>query len=100
MSPYYPHLTLFLPSGRLFWVSYSGKVEIALNSLENHHGAFSGLLCTAIIGGAIIPWLIGLLGDLIGLRLSLTIIFLTLGYILSISFWAKPIINNKTINFN
>jgi len=78
-------------------VMWSVIFSLALNSLENHHGAFSGLLCTAIIGGAVIPWLIGGLGDLIGLRFSMSIIFLTLGYILSISFWAKPIINNKTI---
>jgi fucose permease len=71
--------------------------SLELNSLESHQGAFSGLLCTAIIGGAVIPWLIGALSDYIGLRFSMSLIYLTLGYILSISFWAKPIINNKTI---
>jgi fucose permease len=79
-------------------VMWSVIFSLALNSLESHHGAFSGLLCTAIIGGAIVPWLIGALSDFIGLRFSMSLIYLTLGYILSISFWAKPIINNKTIS--
>lgn len=79
-------------------VMWSVIFSLALNSLENHHGAFSGLLCTAIIGGAIVPWIIGGLSDLIGLRFSMTLLFLTLGYIFSIGFWAKPIVNNKTIS--
>lgn len=78
-------------------VMWSIIFSLALNSLENHHGAFSGLLCTAIIGGAIVPWFIGMLSDFIGLRLSMMFIYLTLGYILSISIWARPLINNKTI---
>lgn len=78
-------------------VMWSVIFSLALNSLDNHHGAFSGLLCTAIIGGAIVPWVIGGLSDLIGLRYSMMLIYITLGYILSIGFWAKPIVNNKTI---
>ncbi len=81
-------------------VMWSVIFSLALNSLDEHHGAFSGLLCTAIIGGAVVPWFIGVLGDFIGLRLSMTLIFLTLAYILSISFWAKPIISNKTIKIH
>lgn len=83
--------------GFFFSVMWSVIFSLALNSLENHHGAFSGLLCTAITGGAIIPWLIGGLGDVISLRYSMIILMITLGYIFCIGFWAKPLINNKTI---
>jgi fucose permease len=65
--------------------------------LESHHGSFSGILCTAIIGGAVVPLAIGWLGDLFGLRIGMLVIYLTLGYILSIGMWAKPIITNETI---
>lgn len=71
--------------------------SLALNSVPSEHGTFSGILCTGIAGGAIIPALIGALADLLGLRAGMMILYVTLGYILSISFWAKPLVQNKTI---
>ncbi len=49
-------------------VMWSIIFSLALNSVEKHHGSFSGILCTGIIGGAVVPLLIGLLGDRFGLR--------------------------------
>jgi len=71
--------------------------SLALNSLESHHGSFSGILCTGIIGGALVPLVIGRLGDLFGLRQGMLVLYLTLGYILSIGLWARPLIANETI---
>jgi len=79
-------------------VMWSIVFSLALNSVESHHGSFAGILCTAIIGGAIIQVIIGWLGDMFGLRIGMFFIFLTLGYLFSIGIWAKPIITNKTIN--
>lgn len=78
-------------------VMWSIIFSLALNSLEHHHGAFSGILVTGIIGGAIVPLIIGWLGDMAGLRQGMTFLYITLGYILSIGFWAKPLIQNETI---
>jgi fucose permease len=78
-------------------VMWSIIFSLALNSVERHHGSFSGILCTAITGGAVAPLVIGWLGDLIGLRLGMLFLYLPLGYILSIGFWSRPIINNPTI---
>ncbi|MBK7103747.1 MAG: MFS transporter [Ignavibacteriae bacterium] len=78
-------------------VMWSIIFSLALNSLENHHGSFAGILCTAIIGGAIVQLIIGWLGDIFGLRIGMMFIFLTLAYIFTIGIWAKPIINNETI---
>lgn len=78
-------------------VMYPIIFSLALNSLEEHHGAFSGILLTGIIGGAVIPLIIGAIGDHFGLRTGMLFLYITLGYILSIGFWAKPIIKNKTI---
>jgi fucose permease len=72
--------------------------SLGLNSLDKHHGSLSGILITGIMGGAITPVIIGALGDLIGLRGGMTFLYITLGYILSISFWAKPLISNKTFS--
>ena len=71
--------------------------SLALNSVEELHGSFSGILVTGIIGGAIVPLIIGGLADIFGLRSGMFFLYLTMGYILSIGIWAKPIISNKTI---
>jgi FHS family L-fucose permease-like MFS transporter len=71
--------------------------SLALNSVSSHHGSFSGILCTGIIGGAIVPLVIGRLGDAFGLRQGMFFLYLTLGYILSIGLWARPLIANETI---
>ncbi|MGQ9800586.1 MAG: MFS transporter [Candidatus Saccharicenans sp.] len=78
-------------------VMWSIIFSLALNSVESYHGAFSGILCTGIIGGALVPLLIGWLGDLVGLRQGMFVIYFTLGYVLSIGLWARPLINNETI---
>jgi hypothetical protein len=44
-----------------------------------------------------VPLIIGKLKDIIGLRYGMLVLFITLGYILSITFWAKPLVNNATI---
>jgi fucose permease len=78
-------------------VMWSIIFSLALNSVESHHGSFSGILCTGIIGGALVPLIIGRLGDSFGLRTGMFFLYLTLGYILSIGFWARPLITNETI---
>ncbi len=79
-------------------VMYPIIFSLGLNSVPKHHGTFAGIMCTGIAGGAVIPWLIGSIADVTGLRLAMLLNFVTLGYILSISIWAKPIIANATIN--
>jgi len=37
------------------------------------------------------------MGDLVGLRVGMLLLYLSLGWILSVGFWAKPLINNATI---
>ena len=73
-------------------------ISLALNSAEELHGSFSGILCTAIVGGAVVPLIIGRLGDWFGLRTGMTFLYLTFGWVLSVGFWARPIIKNKTIS--
>lgn len=72
--------------------------SLALNSVDKHHGSFAGILCTAIIGGAIFPLLIGALGDIIGLRISMGMLLFALGFIFSVGIWAKPLVKNKTFS--
>lgn len=78
-------------------VMYAIIFSLALNSVPKYHGSFSGILCTAIAGGAILPLIIGKLKDIFGLQAAMLILILPLSYILSLSFWAKPIVKNAIL---
>lgn len=86
----------FITLGFTISVMFSIVFSLALNSTHKHHGSFSGILCSGIFGGALVPLIIGTLGDYIGLRYAMSFLFFTLGYILFLAYNAKPIINNKT----
>ncbi|MFZ0734689.1 MAG: MFS transporter [Candidatus Sulfotelmatobacter sp.] len=73
-------------------------VSLGLNSISEHHGPFSGILSTAIMGGAVVPLIIGRIGDHFGLRAGVAFLYLTFGCVLSVGFWAKPLITNATIS--
>ncbi|MCO5242114.1 MAG: MFS transporter [Chitinophagaceae bacterium] len=79
-------------------VMYPIIFSLALNSVKEHHGSFAGILVTGIVGGAVVPLIVGSLGDLAGLRYGMLFVYIPLIYILSIGFWARPIITNKTIS--
>jgi len=87
----------FVALGFFLSVMWSVIFSLALNSVDRHHGSFSGILCTAIVGGAFISLAVGWLGERVGLRAGLLLLFVNLGYILSIGFWARPIVNNATV---
>ncbi|MDQ1410208.1 MAG: transporter, family, L-fucose permease [Acidobacteriaceae bacterium] len=73
-------------------------VSLALNSVAEYHGSFSGILGTGIVGGAVVPVIIGRIGDYAGLRAGLAFLYITFGVVLSVGFWASPIISNATIS--
>jgi fucose permease len=79
-------------------VFYPIIFSLALNSVTENHGSFAGILVTGIVGGAVIPLIIGWLGDMLGLRYGMMFIYFTMAYILSIGFWARPIVSNKIIS--
>jgi FHS family L-fucose permease-like MFS transporter len=72
-------------------------VSLALNSVSEHHGPFSGILSTGIMGGAVVPVIIGKLGDYFGLRSGVAFLYFTFGFVLSAGFWARPLIANATV---
>lgn len=90
-------LYAFPLSGFFLSVMFSIIFSLALNSLKSHHGAFSGILCSGILGGAIVPLVLGALGDIVGLKAAMTLIFLLLAYIFAIGIWANPLVQNSTI---
>ena len=73
-------------------------MSLALNSVAEYHGSFSGIMGTGIIGAAVVPVIIGRIGDAAGLRTGLAFLYLTFGVVLSVGFWARPLINNATMS--
>lgn len=78
-------------------VMWSIIFSLALNSVAKHHGTFSGILCTGIAGGAVVPLIVGGIAELVGLKVAMLFLLITLGYILSIGVWAKPLVTNATV---
>ncbi|WP_439555166.1 MFS transporter [Dyadobacter sp.] len=79
-------------------VMYSVIFSLALNSVPRHHGTFSGILCAGIAGGAVVPLIVGGLGQFFGLQSAMLFLLIPLAYILSIGIWAKPLVNNATVS--
>ena len=90
--------TIAFPAAGFFLsIMWSVVFSLGMNSVPHHHGTFSGILCTGIVGGALVPLIIGGVAELVGLKYAMMTMYITLGYILSIGIWARPLINNATI---
>jgi fucose permease len=72
-------------------------ISLGLNSVAEHHGPLAGILCAGIMGGAVVPLIIGRLGDSFGLRAGMVFLYFTFGWVLCVPLWANPLIVNETI---
>jgi len=70
-------------------------ISLGLNSVKEHHGSLTGILCTGIVGGAVVPLVIGKIGDVVGLRWGMLVLYLTFGCVMSVGVWARPIVSNS-----
>ncbi|MCZ6594535.1 MAG: MFS transporter [Bacteroidetes bacterium] len=90
-------LIAFPMLGFFISVMWSIIFSLGLNSVRSQHGSLSGILCTGIAGGAVMPLIVGFIGDLFNLKIGMVFLLIPLLFILSIGFWAKPLVNNRTI---
>lgn len=90
-------LIAFPMLGFFISVMWSIIFSLGLNSVRSQHGSLSGILCTGIAGGAVMPLIVGFIGDLFSLKIGMVFLLIPLLFILSIGFWAKPLVNNSTI---
>jgi len=65
----------------LFTLIFSGTI----NSFSENHGTISGLLCSASIGGTVMPPIVGLVGDHLGMQAAMVVPALCLAYVLGLS---------------
>ena len=96
-GPAHVSLMAFPTIGFFASVMWPILISLALNSVAEYHGSFSGILSTAIVGGAVVPLIIGRIGDFAGLRSGVAFLYVSYGFILSVGFWANPLIANATI---
>lgn len=91
---------IFLPLiGFFASVMWPIVLSLALNSVKEHHGSLSGILITGIAGGAVVPLIIGWLGDLLHLKYGMSFLYISLAYVFSVGIWAKPVVQNKVFDF-
>lgn len=69
----------------LFTLIFSGTI----NSFTENHGTISGLLCTAILGGALVPPLVGWVGDGFGMRAAMMVPALCFAYVFALAMFGR-----------
>jgi len=69
----------------LFTLVFSGTI----NSFDEYQGTISGLLCTAIVGGAFIPVITGWVGDNHGMQKAMLVPAVCFGYVFLLSLFGK-----------
>lgn len=60
-----------------------------INTFAENHGTISGLLCTAIMGGALLPPLVGLVGDHYGMRVAMMVPALSFAYVFLLALFGR-----------
>jgi len=68
-----------------FTLIFSGVIQ----SFDKNHGTLSGILCTAIVGGAVGGFLVGSVGDRFSLHLGMAVNLLAFLYVFSLAIWGK-----------
>jgi len=56
-----------------------------INSFTENHGTISGVLCTAILGGALVPPLVGWIGDSFGMHAAMMVPALCFAYVFGLA---------------
>jgi MFS transporter, FHS family, L-fucose permease len=82
-------LVAFVMTGYFTCASFTSIFSATIQSFNKYHGAISGILCTAVVGGAVIGFLVGSVGDIFGMRMAMMVNFIAFFYVFVISVWGK-----------
>jgi fucose permease len=83
----------FVVTGYFTCASFTSIFSAAIQSYDKYHGAISGILCTAVAGGAIVGFLVGAIGNSFGMRAAMMVNFFAFLYVFAISVWGKGKLN-------
>ena len=89
ISPAKIALIAFVLTGYFTCASFTSIFSAAIQSFDKYHGAISGILCTAIVGGAVIGFLVGTVGGTFGMRSAMIVNLIAFLYVFAISVWGK-----------
>ncbi|MEL6616882.1 MAG: glucose/galactose MFS transporter, partial [Bacteroidota bacterium] len=68
-------------------IQFATLFTLAIDGLNENTAQGSGILCTAIVGGAVIPPLYGALADSVGVQSAFLLLTLCYGYIATYGLW-------------
>jgi MFS transporter, FHS family, L-fucose permease len=82
-------LFAFALVGYFTCVSFTAIFSATIQSFDKYHGTISGILCTAVVGGALIGFLVGFVGDVWNLQAAMIINFAASFYVFALAVWGK-----------
>jgi FHS family L-fucose permease-like MFS transporter len=92
-SPPKVALVAFVLTGYFTSASFTSIFSATIQSFNKYHGAISGILCTAVVGGAVIGLLVGSVGDAFGMRAAMMVNLIAFTYVFAIAVWGKGKLN-------
>lgn len=90
-------LVMFALTGYFTCASFTSVFSAAINSFKENHGTISGILGTAIVGGAFVGWLVGYTGEQWNMRWAMLINLLAFAYVFALAVWGKGKLDLKEI---
>jgi MFS transporter, FHS family, L-fucose permease len=88
----------FVLTGYFTSVLFTSIFSGAIQSFDKYQGTISGILCTAIVGGALLGFLVGFIGDKVNLRIGMMLNFIAFFYIFLLSVFGKGNINGEPLD--
>ena len=82
-------LVSFALVGYFTCVSFTAIFSAVINSFNHDHGMLSGILGTAIVGGAFIGWLVGVVGNAYGMVWGMAVNVIAFAYVMAVAVWGK-----------
>jgi len=82
-------LIAFALVGYFTCASFTAIFSATINSFKDNHGTISGILGTAIVGGAFLGWLVGYTGEALNMKWAMLINVLAFSYVLALALWGK-----------
>lgn len=82
-------LLMFTLTGYFTCASFTCVFSAAINSFKENHGTISGILGTAIVGGAFIGWMVGYIGDQVNMKWAMAVNVLAFLYVFGLAVYGK-----------
>ncbi len=82
-------LIAFALVGYFTCASFTSIFSATINSFDSNHGTISGILGTAIVGGAFWGWLVGAVGSMSNMKWAMIINLVAFTYVFALAVWGK-----------